>query len=118
MITRKLSIPHQSLSPNSAGHWGKKARHKKAAKEEAIVEFTGVTTTPGWKVVMNVAWFGATPSVMKMDDDNAWATLKATRDGIAHALNINDKDMRQGTMRFEIDKTNPRLEISLTTEFQ
>jgi hypothetical protein len=35
----------------------------------------------------------------RLDDDNCWASLKAARDGIAEVLEVDDRKMRQGTLR-------------------
>jgi hypothetical protein len=35
----------------------------------------------------------------RLDDDNAWASLMAARDGIAEVLEADDRKFRQGILR-------------------
>lgn len=51
---------------------------------------------------------------MGFDDDNADASVKAYRDGIADALRLDDRDLRKVALStFQRDPSNPRLEITL-----
>jgi hypothetical protein len=115
MIT--VPIPDPCLSPNARCHWTKRNKAKNAAKGQAIAALFGVWAS-GLEspLVMNVRWFGKTENVKQLDDDNAWARLKATRDGLAFALGIDDRNIRQGTMEFAKDAANPRLEITLEAQ--
>lgn len=113
-MTITVPVPSRDLCPNARGHWGKKERATKAAKIAAIAAVYRSERPSGTAFLMDVRWFGKSASVLRMDDDNAWATLKATRDGIAHALNIDDKAIRQGTLEIARDAANPRVEITLT----
>lgn len=57
------------------------------------------------------------PTARKRDDDNAPASCKAYRDGIASALGVDDSTLIQLEVpRFEIDRENPRLEVRLMKE--
>jgi hypothetical protein len=47
------------------------------------------------------------------DDDNAAAWMKAYRDGIATATDINDRYFTTGKVTIDCDKANPRVEITL-----
>jgi hypothetical protein len=47
------------------------------------------------------------------DDDNAAASCKAYRDGIADALRIDDSTLRIDTLSANVDRQQPRLEIML-----
>jgi crossover junction endodeoxyribonuclease RusA len=53
------------------------------------------------------------PQERNRDDDNAAASCKAYRDGIADALRIDDSTLRIQSLTAAIDRTNPRLEITL-----
>lgn len=54
------------------------------------------------------------PQERNRDDDNAAASCKAYRDGIADALRIDDSTLRASAApALLIDRTNPRLEITL-----
>lgn len=53
------------------------------------------------------------------DDDNAEASCKAYRDGIAEALGMNDRDLKKAALStFDKDKNNPRVEITLKEKQQ
>lgn len=114
-MTITVPIPDPCLSPNSRAHWTKRNGAKNAAKGNAIAAMFGLCASGCESMlVMNVRWYSRTAHAL--DDDNAWARLKATRDGIAFALGIDDKHIRQGTMTFSKDATNPRLEITLESK--
>lgn len=111
-----MSIPNPCLSPNSRKHWGAKIKHKQAAKINMMVALQNADLTgSNWPACrMHVVWFGRTLAVLKMDSDNAWGTLKATRDSLQlYGVVANDHTVQMGQMRFEVDKQNPRLEITL-----
>lgn len=113
-MTITVPIPHKCLSPNARTHWAAKVKHKKLARclGEAAVYGIPIADRPFCKAyTMNVVWYA--PTSHAIDDDNAWARLKQTRDGIAYALHVDDKVIRQGSMTFAKDKANPRLEITL-----
>lgn len=53
------------------------------------------------------------PQKRNRDDDNAAASCKAYRDGIADALRIDDSILRFDSLAANIDRERPRLEITL-----
>lgn len=54
------------------------------------------------------------PDARRRDDDNAQASCKAYRDGIADALGVDDNTIRLAALpTFSIDRKNPRVEITL-----
>jgi hypothetical protein len=53
------------------------------------------------------------PQERTRDDDNAAASCKAYRDGIADALRIDDSTLRIQSLTAAIDRLKPRLEITL-----
>jgi crossover junction endodeoxyribonuclease RusA len=97
-------LPDRELSPNSRAHW--------SVKQRAAREFRGTAAwaTIAWLTheITDVDWGrGAVMDVeiqwccgrKKMDDDNAWASLKAARDGIADVLfGGEDRFITQGTL--------------------
>lgn len=118
--TVAVPIPPKALSPNARPpHWAVKMKAKRDAKAFALVEglvVRGGTNAPILfaRAVLDVVWYGRTANAKRMDDDNAWASLKATRDGLCQAGYVeDDNDFRQGTMRVEVDKANPRVEITI-----
>lgn len=113
-MTIVLPIPAPILSPNGRGHWTRKHKATKAARQLA-------------RLTTQSALQGDTPprvsryrlrychGVRRLrDDDNAIAMTKAYRDGIADALGIDDNALRiDGPPELHIDPANPRLEIQL-----
>jgi hypothetical protein len=99
-------LPPHECSPNWHGHWATKAAAVKELRDTAgwYTRYCQMTYGPHWPafsgvVVMDVviAWSGRRKP---MDDDNAWASLKACRDGIADILfDGEDRLITQGTLR-------------------
>lgn len=89
------------LSPNhrSRSHWPR-TRALAAAREEARLETLQArdpdTTYDALTLHVVIARTGR---AQELDDDNAWASLKGHRDGIADALGIDDRNIRQGTLQ-------------------
>ncbi len=110
-----VPLPSAALSPNGAhGHWAKKSRARKSAKEVAW----GVTLEAlnGRKWTAKAARLTATAYYRVQrgrDDDNFLSSLKSARDGIAKALGIDDKYFVWGEPVFAIDKSNPRVTITI-----
>lgn len=54
------------------------------------------------------------PDLRRRDDDNASASCKAFRDGIADALGVDDNTLKLLEIpTFGLDRKNPRVEITL-----
>lgn len=54
------------------------------------------------------------PTAARRDDDNAAASFKSYRDGIADALRIDDHRLSMNSSpEMNVDKFNPRLEVKL-----
>jgi len=124
-LTLVLPLPHPRLSPNgSHGHWRGKAQHKQEHRDRAHFrtrEAIGARASgpvrrsarelpvfTGYK--LDFFW----PNLIPRDDDNAAASCKAYRDGIADALHMDDNRLPMaGTPTFHLDRENPRLEITL-----
>ena len=61
-----------------------------------------------------VAYEATLRAAIRRDDDNAAASCKAYRDGIADGLRMDDHGLTQATTPIMlVDKANPRLEITL-----
>ncbi len=99
-------MPPRESSPNWRGAWPAKARAVREFREMAgwatlwavqddMVSFAWVYQARDIVLDVEIAW--AKPRRM-MDDDNAWASLKAARDGIADVLEIDDRVFRIGRM--------------------
>ncbi len=97
-------MPPSECSPNSRVNWRRKAAAARDFRQAAGWAVVGHydfpwAMTDGARYVMDVeiAWGG---NRQRMDDDNAWASLKAMRDGIADVLFAGeDKYIRQGELR-------------------
>jgi crossover junction endodeoxyribonuclease RusA len=85
-----LSWPHKDLSPNARCHWALKAKAVKAARHDAGWAMRRTfRTPPPWKAV-HIHWEFHPKTANVPDGDNAEASCKAYRDGIADALCIDD----------------------------
>jgi crossover junction endodeoxyribonuclease RusA len=90
-----LPWPAKELSPNARGHWAKQARFKKGARELAgwtACEAGWAQHGPFWEVADNlqITITFCPPDKRRRDLDNAIASFKASQDGIADALGIDD----------------------------
>jgi Holliday junction resolvase RusA-like endonuclease len=115
-ITITIPIPHRSLSPNARTHWATKAKKVKAARRCArwyaqIDSELGVTN---WtNAISTVVWYAKTAT--HPDPDNALAMLKPYFDGLADAgVLANDRNLAHNPIRFDKDKANPRVELTIT----
>ena len=106
-----LPLPSSKLSPNARTHWRSKSGLTKAARERARLAV--LSLCPGFIAAgYSMAFFW--PDRRRRDDDNAEASCKAYRDGIADALGMDDHKLPKALLStFEVDRQNPRLEITL-----
>jgi len=108
-----LPLPSRLLSPNARIHRQNRAKitklHRHRAKLRTLEALNGGTyAATGYSLAFY--W----PDARRHDDDNADASTKAYRDGIADALHIDDFKMPKVALSvFAIDRENPRLEITL-----
>lgn len=94
-ITIKLTLPDKSLSPNARVHWAKKAKATTMARMEAklmTMKAMYPHDGPKWSLASIQCTF-TFPDKRRRDRDNADASCKAYRDGIADAgVVLNDYD--------------------------
>jgi hypothetical protein len=95
------------LSPNGRAHW-RAVRPLQRERKESAYQWTRVER-------MEQGYIGMVPPLVldftigwekgrkRMDDDNAKASMKAIIDGIAEALDVNDKHITVGTLTQERD---------------
>jgi Holliday junction resolvase RusA-like endonuclease len=85
-----LPYPPVGLSPNSRGHWSKKSRPAKVYRRECwVLALAAKLTAPkDGPIRLHLDFFP--PDRQARDDDNAIASFKAGRDGIADALKADD----------------------------
>jgi hypothetical protein len=98
-------LPDRALSPNSRAHWREKATAARELRECAgwatygqVPDSLIVRLAYGTSIIMDVEiqWCCRRK---RMDDDNAWASLKAARDGIADVLfGGEDRFITQGKL--------------------
>ncbi len=118
-VTITLRLPPKELSPNWRGHWAVKAKAVKRYKTDTHIETMRTMNALGmpW-----TSWESATARAVffwgtrrHRDKDNALASLKAAFDGMASAgLLRDDEGLMHWPAVFEIDKSNPRVEITIT----
>jgi crossover junction endodeoxyribonuclease RusA len=95
-------LPDRALSPNARCHWREKARAVEELRVTARlatlagVPYLGLALDRGAVMDVEIAWCCRRKV---MDDDNAWASLKAARDGVADVLfGGEDRFIVQGAM--------------------
>ena len=122
-LTITIPIPPTILSPNARAHWAAKAKavryHREAAKIATVAAAIAVghrsIDTASWReVVLRTTWYAT--SKRRRDRDNAYASLKAARDGIADAFGVDDEIFIPMPVKFAKDKTLPRVEILISIE--
>ena len=119
-ITVTLPIPPRELSPNhTVGSRG--GRLGKAAKTRHYRENARWSTLPAclgkglfWSAAtVRIRWH--TKTKRRPDADNALASLKAAFDGFTDAgIWTTDRNVRYEPIDFAIDRTNPRVEITIS----
>lgn len=98
MTRIELPWPAKELSPNARGHWAKQARFKRGARELAMWNAREAGFGKyGWRDTQIVGPYKleitvtfCPPDKRRRDLDNAIASFKASQDGIADALGIDD----------------------------
>lgn len=120
-LTISLPIPPREISPNGRrgeSRWAaiRKAtvikRHRQAAFLSTRSALAALPSPPAtWEGYSLAFYF---PTAAMRDDDNADASCKAYRDGIADALRIDDQKLRKLALStHHKDPACPRVEITL-----
>jgi crossover junction endodeoxyribonuclease RusA len=88
-----VPFPPVACNPNRRDHWGK-IRAAKAYRREcwALALAAGIKLPRTGNLIFRLDFFP--PDLARRDDDNAIASFKAGRDGIAEALKIDDSRFR------------------------
>ena len=111
-LTITIGIPHKALSPNARCHYMTKAAQVKRARAWAWAK-AGHVTTRWTNAISTVVWY--TQTKRRPDADNALAMLKPTFDGLTDAgVLANDRDLAHNPIRFEVDRSNPRVEVTIS----
>lgn len=101
-LTVTMLLPDPLLTPNLRLHWGARARHTSAQRSYA-------RWAVPWDLAIEAMFEGVErvridvevrprPRMKRLDDDNFWSAMKATRDGLADALGFDDKQFVIGTL--------------------
>lgn len=94
MITVELPWPPKELSPNYRGHWAPIARAKKSYRSAArLLTRSALAKASGYSQFEDVrlSYEFYPPAARAYDRDNLAARMKPGTDGIADALNVNDR---------------------------
>lgn len=111
-MTITLPIPSRKLSPNARVHWRVRSKLTKEARTNARFRSTGFQIPPGGFNAYRLTFYW--PDLRQRDDDNAAASCKAYRDGIADAIGVDDRTLKfHGPAKMLLDRKNPRLEVEL-----
>ena len=120
-ITLTLPLPSRHVSPNARRGQSRsaaiaKSRHVKLHRQRArIITRAALSTGPAPTVTGYTLAFHW-PTKAYRDDDNADASCKSYRDGIADALGIDDRSLRKIALStHHLDRDRPRLEITIHT---
>lgn len=117
-ITITIPIPDKRLSQNARVHWRVLDKVKKPARAAAkmyALAALGSRTPPKWtSVEVSIAYFW--PNARNRDRDNARARLKVAMDGFTDAgIWVDDSAIVSDPMTMQIDRKNPRVEITITS---
>ena len=107
-----LPWPPKECSPNARVHWSKKSKAAAKYKHEcwALTKAHGMILPEG-DLALWIDFYP--PDKRNRDDDNLIASFKSGRDGIAAALNIDDKRFR--CMAYVQTKTGGYVSVRITT---
>ena len=92
-----LPWPPADLSPNKRLHWARRAKAAKAYRESCYwltVSAIADGLTVNWEGDIHLWLTFVPPDRRTRDDDNMIASFKSGRDGVAQALDVNDKRFR------------------------
>lgn len=86
-----------------------------AGAHDAIQNCDDIIHPEKWKeVILRPNWYSARAG--RRDRDNAVASLKWAFDGIARYFGVDDEIFVPYPVRFEVDRENPRVEITMEVE--
>jgi crossover junction endodeoxyribonuclease RusA len=127
MVTVSLPLPDRCLSPNARSHWA--VRSKAAKRQHAVaffetvevLEMPGVSlgTMPNQRLTtdqnfgVRCRWFFR--DRRRRDADNLLASMKHAFDGIAEALEVDDRTFVHWPAEIQYDRERPRVEVSVWT---
>lgn len=117
-LTIVVPLPPAVLKPNRRTHWAVRARATETARSDARYASMTARRRQKWtlggrhiNVIQLIYYFKARRT---RDEDNLLAWAKATIDGVADGLELDDGSFTYMPTKSEIDKKDPRLEIVIT----
>lgn len=86
--------PPRECSPNWRGHWATKAKAVKAYRKTCWVLALKANINLDWCAEIYLHTMFYPPSKRRFDQDNCIAAIKGGLDGLADALDVNDRLFR------------------------
>ena len=117
-ITITLNLPPSCLAGHAKGHWREKAAATKRCRQGAYTVATAQLnrrTPPMWAHA-TISYRFFLPDDRRRDAANLVSACKGYIDGIVDAAIIVDDDWKIlsiGSVKCELDRDNPRVEITL-----
>lgn len=109
-----LPLPPKKLSPNRPSHFMQKARAVKEARNIAKLFTLAALQGQAPPLIQSYSLHFYFPTAARRDDDNAAASFKSYRDGIADALRIDDHGITMNSSpEMNTDREKPRLVVKL-----
>ena len=109
--TITLPLPDRKLSPNARIHWAQRSKlvksHRKKAHVMALMQLGTDKAFRFKSYRLTFYW----PDKRRRDRDNASSCCKSYMDGISDAIGQDDSEWDFDGVRFEVDKTAPRVDI-------
>ena len=99
MTDIRIPWPPATLSPNNRAHWATKARAKASARKAAFFATKEAKATAPADGPIALSITAYPPVTRAHDRDNLMARLKASLDGVAQALGVDDVRFRPGEVQ-------------------
>lgn len=86
----RITWPSADLSPNSRGHWAKRARATKTSRRAAfyLAKEAGLNAPADGPISIHATFYP--PKRHRYDRDGLMSRLKSTFDGMADAMKVDD----------------------------
>lgn len=112
-----LPLPSKPLNPNRRNHWSKRSKAVKEARNVAKLVTLAALEGQAAPPIVSYSLHFYFKTAARRDDDNAAASFKSYRDGIADALRIDDHGITmRNSPEMNVDKLKPRLVVKLYTQ--
>ena len=111
-----LPWPPKELSPNKRIHWAQKSKIAKQYRHACHMLTKQAGMAVDWDGDIHLSIMFYPPDRRRRDDDNAIASFKAGRDGMADALGVDDKRFR--THPWLSDEIGGYVKITISREYE